>query len=89
MEMEGLSMKQEKILSLIKPYAIPTKDNPNTVNMIVFLVLGAKEYGLEDEAISILEDDDNYGLSFDSIAPKIYSLFPKVEYTDDDEEEEQ
>lgn len=83
-----VSENQEKILSLIKPYAISTIDDPNTENMVISLVLGASEFRVEDKVISILENTNNYGISFESIAEKIYSLFPNVEYTDNEEENE-
>ena len=81
--MEGLSAKQEKILSLIKPYAISTIDDPNTENMII-CILGSAEYDVEDKVIDVLENFD--GLSFDGIVKEIISVFPPVETVDDEGE---
>lgn len=82
--MEGLSEKQKKILSMIKPYAISVINDPNTENMIICIVLGALEFDVEDKVIDILENSD--GQSFDGIVQKIVSLFPPVEIVDDEEE---
>lgn len=75
--MEGLTAKQEKIISLIKPYAILSMDDRNTEKTIIYLVLGTSEFDLEDEVIDILENSD--GLDFDSIVKKIVSIFPPIE----------
>ena len=82
--MEGLSEKQKKILSMIKPYAISVINDPNTEKMIICIVLGALEFDIEDKVIDILDHSD--GLSFDGIVQKIVSLFPPVEIVDDEEE---
>ncbi len=82
--MEGLSEKQKKILSMIKPYAISVINDPNTEKMIICIVLGALEFDIEDKVIDILDHSD--GLSFDGIVQKIVSLFPSVEIVDDEEE---
>ena len=82
--MEGLSEKQKKILSMIKPYAISVINDPNTEKMIICIVLGALEFDIEDKVIDILDHSD--GLSFDGIVQKIVSLFPPVEIVDDKEE---
>ena len=81
--MEGLSEKQKKILSMIKPYAISVINDQNTENMIICIVLGALEFDLEDKVIDILDHSD--GLSFDGIVQRIISLFPPVEIVDDEE----
>lgn len=82
--MEGLSEKQKKILSMIKPYAISVINDPNTENMIICIVLGALKFDVEDKVIDILDHSD--GLSFDGIVQKIVSLFPPIEIVDDEEE---
>lgn len=82
--MEGLSEKQKKILSMIKPYAISVINDPNTENMIICIVLGALKFDVEDKVIDILDHSD--GLSFDGIVQKIVSLFPSVKIVDDEEE---
>ena len=82
--MEGLSEKQKKILSMIKPYAISVINDPNTEKMIICIVLGALEFDIEDKVIDIVDHSD--GLSFDGIVKKIVSLFPSVEIVDDEEE---
>ena len=82
--MEGLSAKQEKILSLIKTYAISAIDDPNTENMIICIILGSAEYNVEDKVIDVLENFD--GLSFDGIVKEIISVFPPVETVDDEGE---
>lgn len=84
--MEGLSTKQEKIMSLIKPYAVSSINDQNTVNTIICLVLGASEFNLEDEIIDVLENSN--GFDFDGIVKKIVSLFPPIEIVDDDEYDE-
>lgn len=83
--MERLSAKQEKILSLIKPYAISTIDDPNTENTIICIILGSLEYSVEDKVIDILENSD--GHSFDGIVKKIISVFPPVEIVDAETDE--
>ena len=82
--MEGLSEKQKKILSMIKPYAISVINDPNTEKMIICIVLGALKFDIEDKVIDIL--DHSGGMSFDGIVQKIVSLFPSIEIFDDEEE---
>ena len=82
--MEGLSEKQKKILSMIKPYAISVINDPNTEKMIICIVLGALKFDIEDKVIDILDHSD--GMSFDGIVQKIVSLFPPIEIFDDEEE---
>ena len=82
--MVELNEKEAEILSSLKKYALASINNANTKDMIVFIVLAATEFGKEDEILEILDDPDNYGLSFEGISEKIISILPKVEIVDDE-----
>ena len=77
--MEGLSEKQKKILSMIKPYAISVINDPNTEKMIICIVLGALEFDIEDKVIDILVSENSGFDCLEDAYSAIKEIVDKIE----------
>lgn len=86
--MSKLSPKEKRLLSLLRELPYDEDEIPNEhENGIIINMLAAREYGLTDEFIELINSEK--GRSFEEIERIISDsgLLPEIEIVDDDESE--